>query len=188
MVDTNGYEAISISLILTAGMFATSIAGICLMPQPEALEFNSLPRLNLPTGRWLNTPSVYSIAITAVAATTQIAKSVSDSFERIKEQPNYRSTQELHHLVAQKASNARYAREILQAVGIGVNSPVNTVLIKTGLHRRLHTNSYYGWANSVVIAAYKAANGDLKRQRSNVLIALNTIRQYVLALNAVAPF
>jgi len=47
------------------------------------------------------------------------------------------------------------------------NSPYNLVSLKTWLHRRLHTDEYYGWANSVIISAYHSANGNKARQRSN---------------------
>ena len=137
---------------------------------------------------WSGTES--SVADTTYAASGQskIEKSVSDSFSKIKETPNYRSSHELHHLVAKGARNAQYARAILEELGIGINSVYNLQLIKTGLHRRLHTDSYYGWANSVVISAYNAANGDRVKQSYNVMSALNIIRMYVLALNAAAPF
>lgn len=86
------------------------------------------------------------------------------------------------------ARNAGYARTILRSVGIGVNDKENLQLIKTGLHRRLHTDAYYGWSNSVVISAYESANGNSDLQKSNVLSALETIRAFVLMLDKRAPF
>lgn len=94
---------------------------------------------------------------------------------------------ELHHIVAKAAYNARYAREKLKAVGIGVNDTRNLVWIKTGLHRRLHTNLYYGFANSVVISAYNRGTNFTTR-KNNVIRALNTLRAFVLALDKSAPF
>ena len=117
-----------------------------------------------------------------------IANSIADSFAQAKTIPNYRSDKEWHHIVAKKAPNAQRARDILDAVGIGYNSPYNLVLLKTGLHRRLHTNTYYGFANSVVISAYEAANGDPNLQLANVIIALDTLRRYLEAINAVSPY
>ena len=102
--------------------------------------------------------------------------------------PNYRSPTELHHIVAQMAKNAQYARVILSNTHIGINSTDNLVRIKTGLHRRLHTNAYYGWANSVVISAYNSAGNNRSKQRSNVLNALLTIRGAILYMNRFAPF
>ncbi len=117
-----------------------------------------------------------------------IAQSIGDSFVKVKEKPRYKTDYELHHLVAKMARNAGYARTILRSVGIGVNDKENLQLIKTGLHRRLHTDTYYGWSNSVVISAYESANGNSDLQKSNVLSALETIRAFVLMLDKRAPF
>ena len=118
-----------------------------------------------------------------------IDRSIGNSFAKVKSIPKYRTPREVHHIVAKKASNAKYAREVLAKVGINYNtSAYNLVSIKTGLHRRLHTSDYYGWANSVVISAYNSANGNYSKQRRNVIAALNTIRAFVLSMDAVAPF
>ncbi|MBQ7344495.1 MAG: AHH domain-containing protein [Oscillospiraceae bacterium] len=94
----------------------------------------------------------------------------------------------MHHIVAKRASNASYAKKILNAVGIRIDPPLNLVSLKTGLHRRVHTNMYYGWANSVVISAYHSANGNKKAQYLNVVGALSVIRTFLLAMNEVSPF
>lgn len=73
-------------------------------------------------------------------------------------------------------------------VGIKVNSPLNIEPVKTSVHRRLHTNLYYGWANRMVISAYNSANGDSAKQRINVIAALEQIRTFVRSLNAIAPY
>ncbi|WP_306569886.1 RHS repeat-associated core domain-containing protein [Faecalispora jeddahensis] len=117
-----------------------------------------------------------------------IAKSIGDSFARKSTIPSYRTPREIHHIVAKKAPNAGVARTVLNNVGIGYNSSYNLVSIKTGLHRRLHTNEYYGWANSIVISAYNSASMNKTKQWSNVLGALNTLRGYLLAMDAVSPF
>ena len=51
--------------------------------------------------------------------------------------------------------------------------------IKTGLHRKLHTDQYYGWANSVVISAYNSAQGNAMMQRVNVVKALGILRNWI---------
>ena len=71
---------------------------------------------------------------------------------------------------------------------IGYNSPENLIILKIGLHRRLHTNLYYGWANSVVISAYNSANGDEMEQRIRVRAALSTIKGCLRAINQIAPY
>lgn len=117
-----------------------------------------------------------------------IAKSIGDSFARTKTKSNYRTPGEWHHIVAKQAPNASLARYILDKVGIGYNSSYNLIYIKTGLHRRLHTNLYYGWANSVVISAYNAANGNKAQQRKNVEGALRTIEGYIRGMEVWSPF
>ena len=116
-----------------------------------------------------------------------ITNQLSQKFE-LSEARSYRKSTEDHHLVAQKARNADYARYVLNEVGIKVNSPLNIEPVKTSVHRRLHTNLYYGWANRMVISAYNSANGDSAKQRINVIAALEQIRTFVRSLNAIAPY
>ena len=42
-----------------------------------------------------------------------------------------------------KGTNVNNAYDL---IGLSVNSAQNLVSLKTGLHRRLHTNTYYGFA------------------------------------------
>ena len=132
-------------------------------------------------------PIVRILALEIFEAKT-IAKAISDSYAKVKVKPSYRTEREWHHLVAQEAPNAVWARNILNKVGIGVNDLINLAYIKTGLHRRLHLNSYYGWANSVVISAYNSAHGNLSVQSSNVKVALLAIRAYVMRLDVTSPY
>ena len=138
---------------------------------------------------------ISSIGNIADEVSAQIAQSTRDivrklqaSFERVTVRKQYASPGEWHHLVAKGAPNAHYARDILIRMGININGPANLIYIKTGLHRRLHTDYYYGWANSVVISAYNAANGNRYLEALYVNRALLAIRQFVLTLNAAAPF
>ena len=118
-----------------------------------------------------------------------IAEAIGESFSKTKKQPNYRSDKEKHHLVAKKAHNAKYAADILwEVLPYGVENSKNKLYIKTGLHRRLHTNAYYGWANSVVISAYKAAGEDRIKKNQNVCLALNVIEAFVKTLDEAAPY
>ena len=123
----------------------------------------------------------------ASAKAKSIAQSIGDSFAKVKTKPKYRSKTEVHHVVAKAASNAARARQVLNAVGIDVNSSENLIRIKTGLHRRLHTKKYYDWANSVVVSAYnKGKNKSAKRK--NVKAALKNIKSMINKMNAKAPF
>ena len=117
-----------------------------------------------------------------------IGKSIANSYAKAKSITKYRSPREVHHIVAQRAPNAQLARNILNEVGLSYNSSYNLVSLKTGLHRRLHTNLYYGWANSVIIKAYNSADGNRARQRANVIGGLNSIRAFLLSMDAVAPY
>ncbi len=96
----------------------------------------------------------------------------------------YRSGTEKHHLVAKVAKNARKAREILDSLDINIDGSDNVLEIKTSLHRRLHTNLYYGIANSIVISAYQHAGYDEVAQKQAVLAALKEIRTFVENLNS----
>ena len=118
----------------------------------------------------------------------QIAISIGNSFAKVKSIPKYKTTHEWHHIVAQQAHNANLAKAVLRKVGININSNDNLVLIKTGFHRRIHTNKYYGWANSVVISAFNAAHGNPQKEKVNVRGALLVIRKFIESLNAIAPF
>lgn len=108
--------------------------------------------------------------------------------EGIETKPNYKSPKEVYHLAAKKAPNAAQARDILHKAGIGVDSSWNLVPIKTGLHRRLHTNEYYALANGIIIAAYHSAKGNRSKEISYVKEALLTVRGIVLMLESVSPF
>ena len=73
-------------------------------------------------------------------------------------------------LVAQRSNNpnAVHSRSILLNVGIDVNSSINLVPLKTGLHRRLHSNSYYALVDRMLTNAYESADGNLYMQQKNV--------------------
>ena len=191
MVDVDGRDALSIALIVVSALFGAGSFALAFAPIIDSSHFLSIIEgavSDISDCITYVRKVQYTAVVYAVAGTIKIAKRLSDSFDSIESQPNYRTPRELHHLVAKGASNARYARQVLQDVGIGLNSGYNLLSIKTGLHRRLHTNSYYGWANSVVISAYQAAGNDKRKQRENVLQALGAIRAFVMSLDAVAPF
>ena len=117
-----------------------------------------------------------------------IEKSIGDSFAKTKTIKKYKKDTEVHHIVAKMAHNAEQARNVLRSVGLNVESNLNKVSIKTGLHRRLHTNMYYGWANSVVISAYDAAKGNKAKQKTNVENALSQIKKLLQGLSSISPY
>ena len=134
--------------------------------------------------------AVYMVLLSATAFASQrqrISSSINTSFAKSQFR-TYRTGRETHHLVAKGAKNAEYAKEVLESVGISINSPENLLSIKTGLHRRIHTDLYYGWANSVVISAYKHAGSDPTKQKEAVYSALYIIKGFVRFLDSIAPF
>ena len=129
---------------------------------------------------------------TTITAISEIAEelwdSVAKSFARSVPR-TYKSSQEEHHLVAKAASGAKQAAAILNEVlPGGVENPLNKMYIKTGLHRRLHTNLYYTITNQIVISAYMKAGDDKMTQRSYVIAALGAIRSIVAIMDVAAPY
>jgi RHS repeat-associated protein len=117
----------------------------------------------------------------------QIKEKLTNSFSKIKKPPNYRSNKEVHHIVAQRASGAQRAKQILIDTGIGINSKENTVSINTCLHRRLHTNLYYKLVDAIIVSAYNSAGGDPVQQTENVKAALGTIKAFIVGLEKITP-
>lgn len=117
----------------------------------------------------------------------QIKEKLTNSFSKIKKPPNYRKDTEVHHIVAQRASGAQRAKQILIDTGIGINSKENTVSINTCLHRRLHTNLYYKLVDAIIVSAYNSAGGDPVQQTENVKAALGTIKAFIVGLEKITP-
>ena len=126
-------------------------------------------------------------AITPTDYEETIANQLSAKFE-LCETRSYKSAREKHHIVAQRSRNAIYARYILNDLNIGINSEANTVDLKTGLHRRLHTSTYYSFTNTMVISAYNSAIGDRQQQEENVYAVLKKLKDFLQALDAAAPY
>ena len=99
----------------------------------------------------------------------------------------YRSEYEEHHIAARMSRNATQAANILNSVlPGGVENPLNKVMVKTSIHRRIHTNLYYNLVNRYIIAAYEGADGDPRQQYTNVVAALTEIRVLIESLNALS--
>ena len=78
-----------------------------------------------------------------------------------------------------KQKTAEPARRILEKVGIDYyNDEVNHVILKTGLHRRLHSKLYYAWVNDRITQAYERGEGNLTLQREMELQVLNEFFPY----------
>ena len=194
MVDMDGREPISLSLFLcyTLVVAVVCVGTLALVTSPAfQRDWNRMCSSvvnSITSGlRSIGGAVAQGASVTAAKAKS-IAQDIYKSFASIKTVPTYRSSRETHHIVAKMAHNAQQAKNILAKVGIGINSSLNLVSLKTGLHRRLHTNAYYGWANSVIISAYNSANGNRSKQYANVVSALGVIRSFLLSMDAVAPF
>lgn len=117
----------------------------------------------------------------------QIKEKLTNSFAKIKKPPNYRRNDEVHHIVAQRATGADCARKILDELKIGIDEPINTVSINTCLHRRLHTKLYYELVDAIIVSAYNSAGGDREQQTKNVKAALGTIKAFIVGLEKITP-
>jgi RHS repeat-associated protein len=117
----------------------------------------------------------------------QIKEKLTNSFAKIKKPPNYRRNDEVHHIVAQRATGADRARKILDELKIGIDEPINTVSINTCLHRRLHTKLYYELVDAIIVSAYNSAGGDREQQTKNVKAALGTIKAFIVGLEKITP-
>lgn len=117
----------------------------------------------------------------------QIKEKLTNSFAKIKKPPNYRRNDEVHHIVAQRATGADCARKILDELKIGIDEPINTVSINTCLHRRLHTKLYYELVDAIIVSAYNSAGGDREQQTKNVKAALGTIKAFIVELEKITP-
>ena len=66
--------------------------------------------------------------------------------------------------MAKQAYKAMDARHVLSTVGIDwQRSSDNLIYIKTELHRRLHTNMYYSYVNTLVVNAFNKGMSDYKK-------------------------
>lgn len=97
------------------------------------------------------------------------------------------SGKEYHHIVAKGAYKAKEARNALYGVGISVDSNLNMIWLKKGLHKRVHTNNYYRMTNEIVVKCYNMTT-DRKKRENNVKGALKIMKQTLTALDKMAPF
>lgn len=79
------------------------------------------------------------------------------------------------------------ARGFLKKVNISVNDEINLIFLKTGLHRRLHTNQYYSFVNGSIKSSYDRGKNYTQRKK-NVENELKKIGTWLKSINLVAPF
>ena len=85
----------------------------------------------------------------------------------------------IHHIVAQGAWRAKPAQIILEAVGRNVHDSINLVVIPHGVHKGLHTVSYYEYINKRLIDAFKQAKNE-EMQRINVDATLVELQMEII--------
>ena len=199
-IDYSGNEAVAISTIWTLTSyvlvaFASAYVAcvVCLVILPHiAQKWEELART---AGNRLSETVPAAINTTQNAELVQeltdiVTAAIWRSYAAQRTKQRYSHSWEIHHIVAQGSSNphAVHARSILAATHIRVNSKDNLIPLKTGLHRRLHTNVYYTLVDTVITNAYEAAHGNPAQQRQNVLSALGRVRQYLQGINELAPY
>jgi RHS repeat-associated protein len=123
----------------------------------------------------------------AIETLEAVWKLVKESIAKVKNEPKYKNKYEVHHIVAQTARKAQPARDVLKRVGIGVNHKRNLVSIKTGLHRRLHTNKYYETINDIMNSAY-SKKYSYSTNQLRVFTALDLIKAWLLSKSFLSPF
>jgi RHS repeat-associated protein len=183
MVDSNGEEAIAIVAVATiGGLFCVAAFAVTYVSSTEAkIGWKGFCKGLSDTLSDLKDTVVDTFnkcSIVLAPTVNQItSKTVNEDVQRrlVKvnvASKNYRTPTELHHIVAKNAVAARYARNILKKLGISINGVHNTVLLRTEVHRRLHTEIYYIWVNATIGGAYASAYGVDSLQRNNVIAAL----------------
>ena len=165
MIDSTGSFAISLFAVVAIFTVAVTTVVTCYLI--------STPQFQVAWRQMCNNIStaIDNATRNIIVSSRNLFKAILDNISNTIKKPNYRSAREIHHIVAKQAHNAQFARMVLASVGITdyKTNPLNLISLKTGLHRRLHTNKYYGWANSVVISGYNAAGNDRDKQKLSVL-------------------
>ena len=88
------------------------------------------------------------------SAVNAISNSVSNTVSKAKEKSAEKrkakdSDQRVHHIVAKAAWRAAPAREVLRSVEINpTTAPENLITISHGLHKSMHTKTYYDYVNA----------------------------------------
>jgi hypothetical protein len=118
------------------------------------------------------------------------SKNIDEELEKIKERAKAKAkTSELegepvHHIVAQNASKAQDARDVLARVGLKTSDPINLVKLKLKIHAFLHTDFYYETINYFMEFSYNSGNKySISAAKSEVIITLKKINEFLSSLN-----
>ena len=82
-----------------------------------------------------------------------------------QEKSKWSNGYDVHHIVPKSPHNVRVAKaqKILVDVGIGINDPVNKVLLKRQFHKFVKSNVYDYAINAFIVVAHEIAPDELKR-------------------------
>ena len=170
-VDPSGHFAISL-VLLGKAMFATCAVGI-VNKNRKTITTSSF-RMEKASNRELIRTMV---------------KLYIKSIGKLKTKPKYRSTTEKHHIVAQTDRRAKKSRAYLKKLKIKVDNPVNVISLKTGLHRRIHTDSYHQYVRNKVGESYLKSRGkQLKKRQKAMVGTIKKIRGLLWTMNKAARF
>lgn len=92
--------------------------------------------------------------------------------------------------MAQTASAAAPARDILRKVNITIDDKRNLVRLKTGFHLKLHNVMkplYYNIVNDMICVAYDSGTTQLEKEL-NVINTLGVLRGTLTYWNEFAPY
>ena len=101
-----------------------------------------------------------------------------------KAETTYQPDKHEHHIVPRTAKKAAPARAIITEIypEMGVEAPINKVLLDTKMHHYVHTNLYYGMVNYVMLTAYYSPAENKLQQEQNVNTALIFLRGLLLVI------
>ena len=128
------------------------------------------------------------LIVSACAATATVIDTYRSRIQarvEAKSEKIYKSEKQDHHIVAQTAKKAAPARAILNEVypDLGVEAPINKVLLSSKLHQSIHTNLYYGMVNFAIVTAYYAPSENQAQTTQNVDTALILLRALLLIMD-----
>ena len=173
-VDASGKLAITISLSAAAAA-ALLKALIALLIACVAIAILSDPGFQRALAN-----AIDSMGTGIKSLSDAVVKAIDNALDKAKKKKKD-NRYERHHIVAQSSTNsdAIKSRQLINRVGIGVNSSHNLVDIKYNLHRHLHTSAYY----KAVYKFLKRAEGSYAK----TVLVLNVIKKALQAASNACP-
>ena len=167
-VDPSGHWAIGLSFIIEA------VAAIGASVALAKKVYKILTSTKFKDAVKKLTNSVKSIASGRITDIhIALARGLAKAVLNVK---NHKSKYEKHHIVAQTASKAEPARDILKALlKKGVQNEANLVYLKYSFHRNIHSSIYYTSVNAIIVTAFQSGKNK-KARKNNVLADLYALK------------